>query len=304
MPEQKRFYFDFFQCETLSGQAHLPQIPPDEIFRRFLTRFNNDGENTVRTFQGKTLELRRIEETDYGYRGVIGKYRKAILPHAAVPGGAERELDLDEDEHLIEKSYFKYFSDYALLILQRNKFALNSNVFSRYLSINGYTTALNPIIEAADLQRLMNNEVNLRSLKLAVARPTNPDLFVDIEHDFNNSIIASLNSSNAAVINLSLRGNGYSDDPEQRFLSFNLKNALIELKNRFNLKKADILLEENGITHPLDLVTDRLFYFTEIEMIGRYPLAADMWAALRESRDEKEQELQNYFGVLGNGQII
>jgi len=303
MPEQKRFYFDFFQCETLSGRANLPQVSPDEIFHRLKRRYQNEGENTVRTFKGITLELRHIQETDYGFRGIIGKYRKAILPHAAIPGGAERELDLEEDEHLIEKAYFKYFSDYALIILQRNKFALNSSVFSQYLSINGYTTSLNPIIEAADLERLMNNSVNLRSLKLAIARPTNPDLFLGVEHDFNNSIIASLNSSNAAVVHIYLRGNGKSEEPEKRYLANSLKRAILELKNRFNIKKADVLLEENGLTHPIDLVADRLFYFTDIEMIGRYPLSTDMWAALRESRDDKEQELQNYFGVLRGGQL-
>ena len=303
MADKKKLFFDFFQCETLSGQANLPVISPDEIFNRFKEKYDDNEKNTVRTIRGKTFELRKIEEADYGYRGIIGKYRKAVLPHAAVPGGAERELDLDEDEHLIEKAYFKYFSDFSLLILQRNKFALNSALLSQYLSINGYTTALNPIIEAADLQRLMRNEVNLRSLKIIIAKPTNPDLFIDIQHDFNNAIIASLGSSNAASINVSLRGDGRSHDPENRFLSLNLKPALIELKNRFNLKKADILLEENGITHPLDLVADRLFYFTDIEMIGRYPLQDDMWAALREARDEKEQEIQNYFGVLGHAQL-
>jgi len=300
----KKFYFDFFQCETIAGQAHLPQLSTDEILSRFRNKYNDPNDNTVRTIRGKTLELRGIEETNYGYRGVIGKYRTAVLPHAAIPGGAERELDLHKDEHLIEKAFFKYFSDYSLLILQRNRFALNSHLFSNYLSVNGYATSLNPIIEAADLQRLINNEVNLRSLSLSVARPTNPDLFIDIEHDFNNSIVSSLNSSNAAIINLQLRGNGRSNDPEERFLSLNLKQALIELKNRFNLKKADIQLEENGITHPLDLVTDRLSYYTDIEMLGRYPLAQDMWGSLMEAREEKEQELQNYFGVLGNGQIV
>ncbi len=303
MPEQKKFYFDFFQCETLSGQANLPRIPPDEIFRRLKSKYDNDGENTVRTLAGKTLELRRIEETDYGYRGVVGKYRKSILPHAAVPGGNERELDLREDEQLIEKAYFKYFSDNSLLILQRNRFALNSHIFGQYLSLNGYTTSLNPIIEAADLHRLIRNEVNLRALDIVIARPTNQNMFVGIEHDFNNSIIASLNSSNAAVIHLNLRGNGKSDDPEKRYLSLNLKRAIIELKNRFNLKKADVLLEEGGLAHPLDLVADRLSHSTLIEMVGKYPLASDMWAALRESREEKEQELQNYFGVLGNDRL-
>ena len=150
----------------------------------------------------------------------------------------------------------------------------------------------------------MNNQVNLRSIDLTIARPTNSNLFCNNAHDFNNSIIATLNGSNAASIHLTLRGDGRSHNPERRFLGTNLKSALIELVANYNLKKAKILLEENGIMEPIDLVADRLFYYTDIYMNGKYPLPDNMWTALRESRENKETELQNYFGTIGNGQQL
>ena len=77
-----------------------------------------------------------------------------------------------------------------------------------------------------------------------------------------------------------------------------LKRAFLELKDKFDVKKASLILEEGGINHPLDLVTDRLFFDKDIVMTGRYPLSSDMWSALREARAEKEAEVESYFGAL------
>ena len=200
----KKFYFDFYQC-TVKSSHKLPETSMDAIFDIFKKPFDSNESNTVKKISGRELELRSIEKTDYGFRGTIGKYTKANLPHAAVPGGNEREIDLNDNEHLLEKAYFKYFTDYSLLVFQRNRYAVSSDYFGHYLSTGGYTVSLNPIIEPADLQRLMRNEVQLRSATLSIARPTNPALFEDVEHDFNNTIIQSLSTSNATTVNLICR---------------------------------------------------------------------------------------------------
>ncbi|KEI70320.1 DUF6731 family protein [Endozoicomonas elysicola] len=293
----KKFYFDFYQCDVRSSNQ-LPTMSMEGILSHFKSLFDGLETNTVRKVAGREIELRSIEITDYGYRGTVGKYRKANLPHAAVPGGEEREIDLNENEHLLEKAYFKYFSDYSLIIFQRNRYAISSDYFSHYLSINGYNVSLNPIIEPADLQRLMDDEVQLRAATLTIARPTNPALFENVEHDFNNTIIQSLNSSNAATVNLILRGDGHSGDPEKRYLDSSLKRAFLELKNKFDVKKADLVLEDGGISHPLDLVTDRLVFDKDITISGRYPSSSDMWSAIWEARSEKEVEVSSYFGTL------
>ncbi|UYI50027.1 hypothetical protein OFO16_18700 [Vibrio natriegens] len=175
----------------------------------------------------------------------------------------------------------------------------------KYLTESAYVTVLNPIIETADLQWLMNNHVQIRTAEFAIARPTNPALFNDVEHDFNNSIISTLNGTGTAVLNLSLRGNARSDIAEERYLASTLKGALRELQTKFDVKKCKLLLEndETLITHPVDLVADRLFYVKTIEVEGRYPPAFEMWLALDEARSEKENELANYFGDLNQARL-
>jgi hypothetical protein len=68
----------------------------------------------------------------------------------------------------------------------------------------------------------------------------------------------------------------------------------------FNVKKAQLELEESGITHPIDLIADRLVYFEEIELHGRYPDAHDMWTVLMNAKINKQGELDSYFGIQDN----
>ncbi|SIQ30521.1 DUF6731 family protein [Marinobacterium stanieri] len=300
----KRVWCDFFQCQIINSRADLPARTMEQVFEQLLTQHRSPDQNTVRELGGKAYELRDIETTSTGYRGVIAKYKKADLPHAAIPGGEERELDLAEDEQLLDKTFFSYYSDYALIILQRNRFAINPMRFGRYLSQGGYNVSLNPIIEAADLRRLMADDVNIRVAEISIARPTNPALFEGLEHNFNNSIMQSLGVSNAAKINLTMRGDGHSDSPEQRYLDSGLKRAFLEMKDRFDVSKAQLELEDaGGVVHPLDLVTDRLVYDEVIEFDGRYPSASRMQEVIDNARNVKEPEILSYFGALDETRI-
>lgn len=295
----KNYNFDFYQCSTFNSNANAVPKSSFEILNGMLAKFEQNN-SSVKQIGSNSYELRHIELTASGFQGIIGKHRQNDLPHAAIIGGDEREISLEENENLLEKAYFTYHTDYSILIMQRNHLCISSNNMGKYLTESAYVTSLNPVIEPADLQWLMNNHVQIRSAEFAIARPTNPELFNDIEHDFNNSIISTLKGTGTAQLNLTLRGNARSDVAEERYLASTLKGALRELQTKFDVKKAKLLLEndETQITHLVDLVADRLFYSKQIEVEGRYPPTFEMWTALDDARIEKQGELENYFGEL------
>jgi len=299
---KKKIYFDFYQCEVISSQnLAIQNIDMNIVFQNLLDTFLNKSSKTDKRISGQLFDLSKIEKLEYGFRGIICKYRIANLPHVATIRGEERELDLKENEHLIEKTFFKYFSDCSLLVMQRNKNSISYNKLSTYLTSNNNTVSLNPIIEEADLKVLMSNHSNLRWAKIKIARPTNPTLFEDTGHDFDNSIIQSLNTLNTgASINIILSGDGRSKDPETRYLDPAYKRIFFELANRFDVKKSQLELEEDGISHPIDLIADRLVYCETLEFNGLYPNNEDIWSALMNAKTEKQNELNNYFGILGN----
>jgi hypothetical protein len=292
----KNYRFDFYECVTRNSTPGRERSTTD-IFRDLHDRFSRQS-STVKELAGRNYELRFIAETVYGWKGIIGKHRENDLPHAAVIGGEEREIQLEPNENLLEKAHFTYHQDYQLLILQRNHFCISSSNFSKYLTESGNVTALNPIIDTADLRWLMNNKIKVRTAEIAIARPTNPELFEGVEHDFNNALIATLNGSSPAKLNLTLKGDGYSRSADKRYLDSGFKRAITEMQSVFDVQKCKLLLEneESMSTHPVDLVADRLVFDKRIEVLGRYPSSSNMWAALSEARTENEEELQNYFG--------
>ena len=284
----KKYCFDFYECVTRSSSANAELKSTSDMLKIAFDR-KIAGHGTVKEIGNRSYELRLIEETNFGYRAILGKHRENDLPHAAIINGEEREIELGPNENLLEKAHFNFYVDYQLLILQRNHFCISSNNLGKYLSEQGYVTSLNPVIEAADLQWLMNDNIQVRTAQIAIARPRNPELFQGVEHDFNNSIISTLNGSNAAMVNLSMRGNAHSMNPDERYLSSAFKRGIREMQATFDVKKCKILLEnqDNFVTHPVDLVADRLFYQKEINVEGRYPPAFEMWEALLEARSQR-----------------
>jgi len=295
----KNYYFDFYQCITANSDVNAERRTTSQLLDEIFTRFEQ-GNSCVKEIASYTYELRLFEQTDFGYRGVIGKHRTSDLPKAAVVGGEERELQLAPNENLLEKSFFYFYRDYSLLIVQRNHMCIGFNNLSKYFSSGGYVTALSPVIAPDDVLLLMKNNIQIRHADFSIAKPTNPALFEDIEHDFTNSIIATLDGSGTAMLNLTMRGNARSDIADERYLASSLKGALRELNSKFDVKKCRLLLENQDtlITHPVDLVADRLFYYARVNVEGRYPSAAAMWQAMEDARDSKETELELYFGSL------
>ncbi|MBF7997759.1 DUF6731 family protein [Rahnella laticis] len=297
----KRFYFDFYQCNTISTNTANEYHSPDDVMAKLLQDFEDAHQLTVKQVGSKIVEMRDIQRTSFGFKGILGKHRQNDLPHAAVAGGQERELTLNANENLLEKAYFHYYSVNSVLIIQKNRYCYNWLLLSKYLSDSVQNTTVNPIIQTASLNWLMRNEVRIKTLEIGIARPRNAELFRNAEHDFNNAMIATLNGSNSAKINLTLRGDGRTTDPETRYLGSNLKRAFAETFETFQVEKLKVDTEnvETGFNHPLDLVADKLTHYADVEMGGRYPLSASIWEALAAAKASKEDELNAYFGLPG-----
>ncbi|PSW21432.1 hypothetical protein C9I98_05730 [Photobacterium sanctipauli] len=294
----KQFHFDFYQCVTNTAQDNALPMDINGVLRRLYEQYQEDPATTVKSIGRALFELRSLEETPYGFKGIIGKHRKNNLPHAAVAGGDERELELEDNENLLEKAHFTFYTENSLLIIQRNRYCVNYKNLAAYLSPANYTTSVDPIIEPADLQWLANDHVHIKTAEIRIARPRNPDIFDGIEHNFNNAIVQTLNGTGSAVLNLSFRGDGRAEAPEDRYLGNAFKRALRETQERFNVEKLDLLTENDvtGEVHPVDLVSGRLTYYDDVEMGGRYPMSADMWEKLEAAKASKEAELLAYFG--------
>lgn len=303
MPTRK-YTFDFYGTSYASSNAEAPARTLGDRLHD-IHELKNARQPYYKEIGSLTYEVRELVPTEYGFKGVVGKHRHIDLPPAAFVGGDERELELDEGENILEKSHFQYHADMGVIVVQRNVMCIGHTKLAILFAEAGYTCALNPVVNPADLRKLAQGNMMLKHAKISIARPTNPALFQGLEHDFNNTIFQSMDQTGSAKLNAEFRGDGRSRDPERRYLDPRIKRAFRELTATFDVDRCDILLEDidTGMTHPIDLVADRVLAVKQVETVGRNATTVDIFHAMEEAKLEQQDRLEQYFGVPGEPRI-
>lgn len=290
MSETKQFRIDFYQGQLgADGEADLSTVLAEMA-----------GMERCPAYEyGKIIfELRNLHSNNNGatIRGVFAKIRCDNLPHTGAPGGVENELDLAEEEGLIEKNHFVYYRQNELLVYQKNGHGSTTKRFEDYLSNHtGVTALFNPIPKTDSMRRLMSGENHPRSLQLSVARPSNPDLFPS--DNWNRSLLELMNGSGGMVLDIAIRGDGHSRNPHNRYLLDTIKGSLNDLLGTDFVRSAKVQLEgDDFISHPVDLIADRIYSKQRVQMNGRYPCTDSMFAALGRAKEEVADELNGVFG--------
>ncbi|MGR3960747.1 DUF6731 family protein [Vibrio lentus] len=297
---RKTFAFGFFKIESENINNAAESIPPSQVLLNILGEYDA-GRALDKTVNGVTYEIKRMQSTDYGYRGVIVKHRKSNLPSVGRIGGVERQLDIEDEENLLEKTHFVYFHQNNLMILQANQNAIRPSSFASYLQPNNHMFNLDPIIKPDFFEYIARDSVQIRAVQLRVAKPTNEYLIrTDFADDITNTLAQSVNSTQGCSFNFSVRGDGHSIDPERRYIDSRFKSAIRDIKSEFDCDKLVVESEdtETGFNEPIDLLGERLIHYTKVNMNGRYPDMHAMWCAAFEAKEEKENELRRYFAIV------
>ena len=251
------------------------------------------------TLHDTNYELRNLRPFNQGQLiwGEYVKFRDKDLPHIGQMGGDgdEREIDLDDREGLIEKNHFIFYKRHQLLIYQNNKNANTINQFARFFTeATGEVTIFNPILRAESMARLMRGEVRPKYVEVSYARPTNSEAVAS--DDWTNKAFGILNASggNNALVRISL-GRG----PRGRFLNQSIKQSIAELIDQTNVSIARLIVDDDGIEHPIDLIADRLKDKIQVKMEGRYPDRSDIYRQLDEAKRRQNHIITD---LLGEGE--
>ena len=293
----RTFTYEFYQSFYASSAADaVARTLHDRLGE--IKQIKDGGQFYYQRIGAFTYEVRELVETDYGFKGIIGKHRHIDLPPAAFIGGDEREIELEEGENILEKSHFLFYSDMNLLVLQKNHMCIGHAKLAQLFAETRYTCSLNPIINPADVTLLARGNMKLKHMDIAIARPTNPELFRGLEHDFNNTLFQSMQQTGAARFNAEFRGDGRSKIPDSRYLDSAMKRALREMTATFDVEKCNIMLEDEdtGMVHPVDLVADRIISRKQVESPGNTARSYDIFDSMEEAKDEEQPRLDEYFG--------
>lgn len=225
-------------------------------------------------------------------RGVFAKFRHDDLPNIGGADDAERPIELNNEEGLIEKNHFLYDCSNEVLVFQQNGHASTVGRFAEYITqAKDVTSAFNPIIQPDAMRRLLSGNTKPVQMELSVAAPDNPALMRGTA--FTKNLMKTMTESGARTINLKMSIGRTRND----YLQMDVVQGVAEFFNHAPVKVARFKMEDtNGQDHLIDLVADRIKASIIVEMQGRYPNSENIFSKLAEVRREHAASIAEVIG--------
>lgn len=224
------------------------------------------------------FELVELQSHPGRIEGVIRKFQDENLPHYGRRGGTEQPLNIPSNAGLINRVYFAFYERNGLLALHRNSNFCTVGRFNSLMSeLVGHTVVFNPVLYQEQINRLMSYREQIKKVTFGFAG--NPNAQEEDPHDFSERAMSWVGGMNGYYGDFSLRGNGYSRDPNQRYLDRDIAESLRRFVSRGEVSKAKIWVED--LTHPIDLFADKVIYVADVTFRDRYPEPHSIKRALR-----------------------
>lgn len=244
-------------------------------------------------------QLRNLSQTGNTIKGVLAKFRTSDLPHAGSPDGAERALDLEEREGLIEKNHFIVKKDKCVVVFQRNGHAARIERLSEYLTqYTGETVVFDPILQPDSIERMLDDNLKPVSIELSYAPPTNPDFYPN--DDWGRRLTELADIGNGSRVRVVLTADRRSADESKHTLSARLKDSAAALARGRRASVARVKLTDGDFDYPIDLIADRIYEVKNVEIRGRYPVPDSIYAALQRAYTDRREDINAIFGQPGH----
>ncbi|ELR0534424.1 hypothetical protein R3I79_004604 [Escherichia coli] len=292
---QRTYKIEFFQLNFVPNQ-NVSSI-------RDLFEALADGEyETSLNIGGFTREVWGLVFDRFA-KSVCGQFRKfrdTDIPEIGSIGEDAEEIELDDGQGLIEKNFFIYYEQNALLAWHKNSHSSSINQFVNFLSsVTGVKVTAGPILQSDAIARLMSGDVELKKIEFTLPRPTNPQLYP--QDDFGSTILSMMNSADADSLKISMGIDLRRTDTEGK-LANRLKSTLKNLvSNGASTARAHVL--EDGIEYPIDLIADRVYSRQSVETNTHFPPSFTMYGIIDTAKAECQEELDAYFGAMEDALI-
>lgn len=270
-----------------SGNFEKDQQTVSQILQKIANHIKEQKVSPQIQESGITYEIRDFQELNDGnvYQGIFATLRDDA-PNIREANGAERSIDLRDNEHLIEKNHFLFFKKNELLVWQVNGRGSHVRRFEIYLSrYSNSTITLNDIINVDALDRI--NKGTVRNLKIRIARPRNAQLIA--ANDWSDAAFSMMSDLEGGTmsIEVSTRRKGIG-------LSQKVKALIKSFLDRGETRKLQVILL--GEKEPIDLFADCIKENVEVQMTGMYPDSKSMFYELSNAKDRQKAALQAFFG--------
>lgn len=220
----------------------------------------------------------RYQMRDLTLVGTVWKGVFALLrndaPNVVDGTSAERPLELNDGDRLVEKCHFLYRTRDNLLVWQFVKGVGAMTIVQRYLSeLTGDLVALPQIMNEEELARIMNGD--LKEIQFSYARPA---AVQERSPGWSHHAFDMMESIGSATAKFMLRA------PRAGALAQRAKAAVRELVRGNGVDKVRVYMTDD--TEPIDLFMAPLKGSMRVELLGRYPIAAQVYTGLENAYDQ------------------
>lgn len=231
--------------------------------------------------QNDKYQIRDLERVGKVWKGVFAKLRDDA-PHIVGADNTESAIPLGKDDHVVEKCFFLYREESNVLVWQYQKSAGGLSRAADYLSATAGEAVTLPYIQDSDkLEDVLRKPIY--EIEFDYARPPGerPPSGSPSWDQAQFDAMAHLDAAKAKFMVRAPRSGRLSADRAKEFL--------LGLVGRPGTGKVRIRLtgEENPVDLFLSPVRDKI----EVELLGSYPDAAEVFSGLEKAHDRQRDRI-------------
>lgn len=278
MSKTKNYLVNFYRCHC------GPNDPLGHDFKAILSGLSNKTEYLDKS---KRAGIQVTSIDNDRFFGVIKTYR-SDAPHVGTPAGSERPIKMNDNEQVIEKSYFLYCGTYNISAVLISNHCRSPQTLINCLNNQNPPASLSysHIVTGTALQRLLDNESAIKSFECAVILPTARDGAPG--DNWSKSALALAEGAPGRLV-FKLEGNmrGTIKEPLEPSAIQRIREGVT---SGFLSKAKAVTIDDQ----PIDLIKDRVSARIKPIMSGRYPSPGSVRDELHRAFDELQDVLQSY----------
>lgn len=235
-------------------------------------------------FSGEKFQIRGMACVGSVWKGTFVKLRDDA-PHVVAADDQERELNLDDGDHLIEKCHFIYRERGNVLVWQANRSAGGLSRAEDYLSaLLEQVVTLPYVMNDAEIEQVLRG--NLYELDFAYDRPEAPTTQTPKWHQGAFDMMSGIDAAHAKFTLRAPRGGSLAERTKQ---------MVREVISTGGAGKVRVKLTEDK--ELIELFMAPLKDKICVEMYGRYPMPAHVFVALEQAYDRCRDDIPRQPGT-------
>ena len=244
----------FYRCSTRVGREMVNGVRSNV----------RNGIGPDQIFNDSRIQMQHLKIRDELMQGVMRRFDSENLPSVGrIDDQDEQPINMEENQYLTKKTHFLYDMSQGFLLYEQK--AVSLNAFSSYVNVFiKATVKFEFVLTKRAIELLANKTLRVKSMAFKIARPT-IDILAKVSETglwWISSIAKAVAETNTNSLDLVMSGSDVRYRNKRIYLWSGVWDTISSLVGYLRSDLGDKgvveLYDEDGVHHPLDLITDRM----------------------------------------------